>query len=210
MTSLRSLTNSSGQSPDGDSDLSTWAGAYVKIIGSVNGVRVTVEGEVTKAQKTILLLDRGKGKNQMLFELREIIQMEEIDRPVPVTKIQVRSLATVDETTVRQHLADRHGLQLEGINPLAKIALIDHAAAHKGKNLGHTHDPSRGPGQPTAAQIAERAAALNAASEQQEECDSCGRKVDGDRYKFLEIVYGESKGLLHCPACADPDEYEYA
>lgn len=212
MTSSRSFSNSSVPSPDGaniEEDLSTWAGAYVKIEATVNSVNITVEGEIIKAKAALVLLDRGKGKNQMLLERDEIRQMEEVPRPVPVTKITVRALASVDAGQVRQHLADRHGVPLRGINPLPEIAMREHDMMHR-LELGHVHDTTRGTtddSRPSPDEIARRAAELDA--ENREECDSCGRVVDGDRDKFKEIGAGESEGLLHCLDCVDTDEYWY-
>lgn len=209
MTSLRSFSNSRVPSSSDEEDLSTWAGAYVKVEATVNSADISVEGEVIKAKAALILLDRGKGKNQMLLERDEIRSMEEIPRPVPVTRITVRVLAMPDASQVRQHLADRHGVPLRGINPLPEMAAREHEMMHR-LELGHTHDKTRGTtddSRPSPDEIAERAAALDA--EDREECDSCGRVVDGDREKFKEIASGESKGLLHCLNCADPDEFTY-
>jgi hypothetical protein len=220
-TSSRLLNNSSQPSPEvwgGDgktTDLSTWAGAYVKIEATVNGVHVTVEGEVVKAKAALLLLDRGKGKNQMMLELAEIRTMEEIPRPVPVMKLTVRNLASVDESTVRQHLADRHGFPLAGINPIPALALADHLNAHRREGLGHVHDSSRGTTQdsrPSPDEIAARALTLDIKYSQALECRSCGyiRLPDEDGRIMHRLKDDDEDGPAHhCDDCADHDEYTY-
>lgn len=213
MTSSRSYNSSSVQSRD-DEDLTYWAGAYVRVEATVNGVNVSVEGEVVRAKAALILLDRGKGKNQMLLELAEIRQMEEIPRPVPVTRITARVLATPSIAQVRQHLADRHGVPLRGISPLPEIAMREHDMMHR-LELGHSHDSTRGTtddSRPDPDEIAQRAAALDAEYANALECRSCGyvRRPEENGRVMHRLKNDDADGPAHhCGECADPNEYTY-
>jgi hypothetical protein len=177
----------------------------------ISGVRAVFEGEVSKAGFDVIILNRGKGKNAMLVERREIHTLEEIPRPFTPTRILVRNLASVDEDGVRQHLADRHGVPLRGISPLPELAMQDHNIMHRNHELGHTHDGSRGVtqnGRPSEEEVAERAAALDKEYEDALECDSCGyvRRPEEDG-RMMHTLQGRRK--MHCQECHDPEEYLY-
>jgi len=207
-TSSRSYDSSSGQSLD----LSDWKGSYVKVQATQMNASVTAEGEVTQANPMLMILDRGKGRNPLMIEAREIQKISEIPRPVVIPKITVRTLAAVDEAGVRQHLADRHGFLLTSIPDDAKVALAAHQDHHH-YGLGHTHEVAAEPAL-TSDAVTRRAAELNALHEAMVECISCGYyQLPSENGRKMSVVGGlldaDGQPALHCDACKDEGEFKY-
>lgn len=172
-----------------------------------DGSILNVEATIVKTNPLGLLVTHGRGKVSLLIERDWFVEAQEILPPIVVPKLIVRQLGPVTMETARQHLADRHGVAVAVIPEDAMEAMALHSLHHQNA-LGHRHgDKKPRRGAPTPELVDERAAELDASD--QEECDSCGRLVSGDRDKFKEIGSGESEGLLHCLDCADPDEYTY-
>lgn len=209
MTSLKSYDSSSGQSLD----LSDWKGLYVNVQAIQMGSVVLAEGEVTQANPMLMILDRGKGKNQLMIEAREISYINEIRRPVVVPKITVRTLSAVAEDAVRQHLADRHGFLLTSIPAEAGVAAMVHEDHHQ-FGLGHRHDNAIEPAL-TSDVVIKRAAELDNEHAMMLECLSCGyyRGVGDEGREFSQVngkLDEDGQPAYHCENCKDEEEFKYS
>lgn len=169
-----------------------------------------VEGVVTKVNLFAILLDVGKASTVQYVEWEWISSVEELAPVIQVPKIIIRKLAIVDEQTVRQHLADRHGWQVDSIPDDPVMALGVHAAHHMGGGLGHAHPIRDGLQTPTADDIAARTEELNTEYEHALDCDSCGyvRLPEEPGKKFKTMLVNDQR-IMHCENCWDLDEFTY-
>jgi len=210
MTLSRSYDNSSGQSLD----LSEWKGAYVTVDALQMGSPIEADGEVTQANPMLMILDRGKGKNPLMIEAREIKLLKEIPRPVIVPKITVRTLAAVDEGTVRQHIADRHGWLIGKIHDDPKVAMQFHDLAHAEGQLGHKHDAAVEVAL-TTDEVERRARELDRDHGLMLECLSCGYyRGPSEEGRSMHQVNGklddDGQPAYHCEGCKDDKEFNYS
>lgn len=169
-----------------------------------------LEGVVSKVNLFAILLDMGKNAVVQYIEWDWISDAEELPIVIRSAKIITRKLGVVDEQTVRQHLADRHGWQLDGIPEDPIMAVSMHAAHHMGGQLAHTH-PIREAGL-TPDEIVARTEELNAEYENAFECDSCGyvRLPEEDGRQFYTFEKGaDQEEFKHCEECADFEERQY-
>ncbi len=209
-TSSRSYDSSSASSPV---DLSGWQGAYVSVQATQMGTAVLAEGEITKSNPELMILDRGKGKNPLMIEAREIEHLKEIPRPIVVPKLIIRKLSAVDVDSVRQHLADRHGFALSEIDNDPAEAMQAHMLTHLERKLGHIHELLSEPAL-TSEAIQERARQLDDEHALMLECLSCGyyRPV-GDPGRAFDQIAGklddDGQPAYHCQQCKDESEFKY-
>lgn len=137
-------------------NLLEYADKHVNVTYLDEGENKTITGLVTKANAMAILV-RPRGKQFVLVDAESIASITEIDSPVKVPRIKVRSMEKILTDQVRQHLADRHGLSLglipDGADEAEKLHdQIDHS------KLGHHHRPD-------VDEVAERAAALGAVTD---------------------------------------------
>jgi hypothetical protein len=116
------------------------------------GENRTISGLVTKANVRAILV-RPKGKPLVLVDVESIASIQETDDPVKVPRVKVRSMEKILPASIRQHLADRHGVMLFEIPDSDAEAEKMHDLLDHGK-LGHHHRPD-------AIEVAERAAVLD-------------------------------------------------
>lgn len=140
--------------------LSELADKHVTVTYREDGENKTITGLVTKANIRGILV-RPKGRPFVLIDAEDIASLEVIAAPAP--KIKMRSMEQVSAETVRQHLADRHGMLLPSIPDDAEQAL----ALHEGidhSQLGHIHRPDAG-------ELGERVTALDVATDEEEDLE---------------------------------------
>lgn len=204
-TLLKSLNNSSAPSLD-DKELREYIeGRLFSFTYRRDGSILNVNATVLKSNPAALLLAHGRGKTSLLLERDWLLEAVEIEPAVVVSKIMVRQLGPVTLATVRQHLADRHGIPLDLLNQDARSAMVGHEDVHTHMKLSHKHgetQPTRDV--PPADDVAERAAELNDTLE----CDSCGyrRHVNDAGGRQMH----ETEDLIcHCNQCKDDEEFKY-
>lgn len=137
-------------------NLLEYADKHVTVTYLDEGENKTITGLVTKANAMAILV-RPKGKSFVLVDVESVASITEVDTPVKVQRIKVRSMEKILTDQVRQHLADRHGLSLGLIPDDATEAEKLHDAIDHSK-LGHHHRPD-------VDEVAERAAVLDAVTE---------------------------------------------
>lgn len=207
-TLLKWSDDSGPFSPDNKVFREYLIGKRLRVGYSDRGAFRQIEGVVSKANLLAILLDMGKNSIVQYIEWDWINQADEVPEVIRSTRIIVRKLGVVDEQTVRQHLADRHGVIVNSIPASPAEAMMMHAAQHVGELLAHVH-PARG-GTLTADEIAARTEELDAEYENAFECDSCGYvrlpEEDGRQFRTFERNDEEFK---HCEECWDMKEFQY-
>lgn len=121
---------------------------------------IEVEGKAEAANALGILL-KPKGRTQV--ELIEAAKIESVEfAPEAPKKIAVKTIAVVDYGKARQHLADRHGQNLDTVNALTEEEALDQHNALDHTGLGHVHGEKEKSGEAEAAQVEADAAAETA------------------------------------------------
>lgn len=98
---------------------------------------IEVEGKAEAANELGILL-KPKGRTQV--ELVEASKIESVEfAPEPEKKISAKTIALIDYGKARQHLADRHGLNLDEVNQLTEEQALDFHNQTDHTGLGHVH-----------------------------------------------------------------------
>jgi hypothetical protein len=126
-----------------------------------------VEGRCIAANEKAIVVKMGS--KSRLIERHEILDIEVVDRSRP-KKIVVRWIAEVTPESVRQHLADRHGMPVDLVPQDAESAMRIHGSIdHDSRRLGHRHGVKpkrqRRGVQSSPEEIAKRAAQLGVAGD---------------------------------------------
>jgi hypothetical protein len=141
----------------------------------IDGQRKTVDGKVTKANAVAVLI-KPKGKGLLFIENENLHTIDLVTEPVKPTRLKVRYMDPIAIESVRQHLADRHGLPLGEVSAdPAHAVLVHDGIQHEG--LGHRHEPKPARASISETGAAERAAALDGAGgdgDQDEDCQHYG------------------------------------
>lgn len=102
---------------------------------------VELEGEIIEANPKVGALFRQRGRTNgelvMSHEIEDIRLLAVAPKP-----IKVKGLKRMNQETVRQHLADRHGVSVSNLNKTDEVeAMKMHEALHgvQGNDLGHNH-----------------------------------------------------------------------
>lgn len=105
----------------------------------------TVEGKVTAAT-TVGLVIKARGGPLIIEAHRIIGEIEEIKRP-PRRRVIVRRVREIGvEDSVRQHLADRHGILVSVLNAVDDETARSMHGKIRHDDLGHAHDIKAGDG----------------------------------------------------------------
>lgn len=124
-----------------------------------------VEGRCIAANEKAVVVKAGS--KSRLIERYEILDLEVVDKTKP-KRIQTRWIAEATLESVRQHLADRHGMPVDLIPASKQDALDLHSRVnHEKTSLGHRHGEKpvrrRRTVQATPQEVADRAAMLGVA-----------------------------------------------
>lgn len=110
---------------------------YVTVVYTDGSEQKTMEGLVTKANPTAILL-KVKTKGVQLLDAMEIESITIVEPPRVNPRIRVRTLDLVDEGMIVQHLADRHGWRVDDIPVDLATAVMRHEGIDH-SNLSHRH-----------------------------------------------------------------------
>lgn len=102
---------------------------------------IELEGEIIEANPKVGVLFRQRGRTN-----GELVMAHEIEDirllVIPPKPIKVKGLKRMNAETVRQHLADRHGVSVANLNKTDEVeAMKMHDSLHaiQGNDLGHNH-----------------------------------------------------------------------
>lgn len=102
--------------------------------------KTQVEGKV-EVGNPLGLMFKAKGKSQVdLIEAASIVAVEAA--PEKPKAFKARKLNLTEDGNVRQHLLDRHGIQLDWVNQASDKQATDYHATlnHAELNIGHVHE----------------------------------------------------------------------
>lgn len=146
-------------------DLLEYEGQYVEVEVRKDGAIATTAGTIGKATPHAIFLKAKSGS--LILELDEIVSITVVESNKS-KRIEVRYLNKgVSPDNVRQHLADRHGIPLDQLPTDPSVAMELHREKHS-VALGHEHGPKPTRHKPTLDEVADRAQALDTATEADE------------------------------------------
>lgn len=97
-----------------------------------------VTGKVIAVSNAALVI-QGRSDVAMI-EVGDILEIEEVLKFTNKDSLIVRELARVTGEAARQHLLDRHGMQIEKIRAMSvDTAVWTHSQLHDETHLGHVH-----------------------------------------------------------------------
>lgn len=102
-----------------------------------------IEGTVISINDQAVLI-KPKGKTQAdLVESSEIVEIRHA--PKKEEKVKVRTLKVVKFGEGKQHLAERHGLSVKGLDSRTEKEAFDYHAGLDHSDLGHKHEDKKDP-----------------------------------------------------------------
>lgn len=105
---------------------------------------------VASGEKGLVLQVKGR---TLIFEAKDILDVEVIGKRRN-SRVSIRWIDKIDQTIVRQHLLDRHGLPLAIVRGLSSTDAMRMHDAVDHEKLGHRHGvrPPGKPGRPPASE----------------------------------------------------------